>query len=274
MKVYVVSLRRDTERRRYIEGHLKSRGLEYEIVDAIDYQEMTSDDFAASTDEAAVLSNPFFTKGVQACALSHAKIYSLIAASSDKAALLIEDDIVLAPNIKSLLAIIEKEIATEEIISLSYYSHGQNPIKFSLLDPRIITEQSTLFYPTNLDDIAAAMAYVMTPAVATKMLAATLPVRVPADAWGSHYRNGAFTSFRCLYPKPVEPAIFPSTLDYAATIQSPARQQLTLLVNKVSAIVRRKRIPFLLQYLDKRNKKRMDNKSAIRFVTTSPFNTF
>ena len=98
MKVYVVSLRRDMRRRLYIEGHLKSLELEYEMVDAVDHQEFMSGDFAQLTSSEAITANPFLTKGVLACALSHAKVCALIAASNDKAALLIEDDTVLAPN--------------------------------------------------------------------------------------------------------------------------------------------------------------------------------
>ena len=139
-------------RRLYIEGHLKSLELEYKIIDAVDYQEFAPGDFAQLISSEAITVNPFLTKGVLACALSHAKVYALIAASNDKAALLIEDDTVLAPNIKELLDSIELEIKNDEIICLSYYTHiSHDSIRLSLQNPRKITGNSTLFYPTNID---------------------------------------------------------------------------------------------------------------------------
>ncbi|WP_201986786.1 glycosyltransferase family 25 protein [Hymenobacter rubidus] len=272
MKVYVISLRRAPERRHYIEQHLSALGLVYEIVDAIDYQELTPADFARLIDPQAAAANPYLTKGVQACALSHAKVCDLIAASPDRMALVLEDDAALPANIKSILALIEQEIADEEVISLSYYTHFHDGIELSLQGAKKLANGNSLFYPVNLTDVGSAMAYVMPRAVAARLPRTAVPVRVAADYWGDHYRNGAFQSFRCLHPVPVHTASFRSTLDYAATQKSWPRQALTKLAGYGAALVRKTRFPFLFSYLETRDRQRLDKKHILRFVESAPFN--
>lgn len=272
MKVYVISLRRATERRKYIEEHLKARALDYVIVDAIDYQEMTPTDFAQLTDAQAVSANPYLTKGVQACALSHAKVCSLIAAAPDQVALVLEDDVRLPRTIDATLALLEQQIGEEEIISLSYYTHFHDGIELSSRQVAKLADGSSLFYPVNLSDVGSAMAYLITRTVAAKMPAAVVPVRVAADYWGDHYRAGVFTSFRCLYPSVAQPATFRSTLDYSATAKSATKRLLATSLNRAAATVRLVKFPFLFQYLEKRDQERLNKKSLLRFVDAKPFN--
>ena len=271
MKVYVISLRRATERRRYIETHLTALGLDYEIVDATDYQQLTPADFATLVDQQAAAANPYLTKGVQACALSHAKVCERVAAGPDRVALVLEDDAALPATIKATLALLEKEIKDDEIISLSYYTHFHDGIELSRQGATKLADGSSLFYPVNLLDVGSAMAYLLPRAVATRLPAVAVPVRVAADYWGDHYRNGAFRSFRCLHPIPAQPATFRSTLDYTATRQSLWQQTLTRLAGAAAILVRKTRFPVLFQYLEKRDQQRLDKKYLLRFVDAAPF---
>lgn len=272
MKVYVINLRRATERRKYIENHLTTLGLDYEIVDAIDYQQLNPTDFATLVDQQAAATNPYLTKGVQACALSHAKVQRLVAAADDRLALVLEDDAALPTTIKATLALLEQEATDEEVISLSYYTHYHDGIELSLQSATKLTNGDSLFYPVNLSDVGSAMAYVLPRAVAARLPAVTMPVRVAADYWGDHYQQGAFRSFRCLHPIPVQPAEFRSTLDYAATQKSFWRQALTGFASHAATLVRKTRFPFLFSYLQHRDQQRLDKKYILRFVDTAPFN--
>ncbi len=272
MKVYVISLRRATERRAYMQKQLTLLGLEYEIVDAVDYQEMTPAEYAEFVDPAAVAANPYLTNGVLACALSHAKVSRLIAASNAKMGLVLEDDARLPDNIKKLLALIEQNIASEEVISMHYYSHFGTPVEISRQRAQKLDEESSLFYPANLRNLGSAMAYVITPAAAAKLSAAIIPVRVAADYWGEHYRQGAFTSFRCLYPIKTHDAEFRSTLNYNSIKTSTTRQVAKDVIGGVAAFVRRTKFPILFNYLKKRDKARLETRNNMRFVDAKPFN--
>ncbi|MBF9236027.1 glycosyltransferase family 25 protein [Hymenobacter sp. BT683] len=273
MKVYVISLRRATERRAYMQKQLTLLGLEYEIIDAVDYQEMTPADYAECVDQEAVSANPYLTKGVLACALSHAKVSRLMAANNVKMALVLEDDAQLPDSIKESLSLIEQHIGSEEVISLHYYSHFGSPVEISLQNVQKLDNESSLFYPANLHNLGSAMAYVITHAAAAKLSAAIIPVRVAADYWEAHYRKGAFTSFRCLYPIMTDDAEFRSTLNYNSIKTSFTRQMAKNVLGSVASLVRKTKFPFLFQYLEKRNKSRLEARNILRFVDAKPFNS-
>jgi len=263
MKVFVVSLKRAAERREYITAHLDALQMDYEIIDAVDYQQMSPDDFATLTDGKAVSENIYLTKGVLACALSHVKIYTKIVEDDLDKVLVIEDDAILPKDIKSLLAGIEKIIGEDEVITLSYFSHFGNDIYLSKQEVTSVNKNYNLLYPANLQQIGSTMAYVITKKVAQKLPGLILPVSVAADYWGTFYNRGGFTSFRCVYPLPVKPALFPSIIDYpdAKTFKS-----------KLAAWVRRNKIPMLTSYLNKRSQNLIDQKYIFHLVEDVPFN--
>ena len=58
MKILVVSLSRVETRTRYIKAHLDSLEVDYELVDAVDYLNLTPIDFDLLSDQEAVRQNP------------------------------------------------------------------------------------------------------------------------------------------------------------------------------------------------------------------------
>lgn len=265
MKILVVSLSRVETRTRYIKAHLDSLEVDYELVDAVDYLNLTPIDFDLLSDQEAVRQNPYLNKGVIACSLSHVKIFRLIVERNIDKCLVIEDDAALPRNIKKLLAIAEREIQSDEIISFSYFNHHQAKEFTSLSQHRRmrVGEGSELVSPVDLHDIASTMAYMITREVARKMIEVVLPVSVQTDYWGVYYEKQAFSSFRCLYPVPVQAAAIRSSIEYEAT---------NTLVSRLAAWVRRRQIPLLTQYLEWRSNKIQGEKYKFKFVDEPPFN--
>ena len=265
MKIFVVSLSRVETRTRYIKAHLDSLEVDYELVDAIDYLNLTPADFDVLSDQEAVRQNPYLNKGVIACSLSHVKIFRLIVERNIDKCLVIEDDAALPRNIKKLLAIAEREIQDDEIISFSYFNHHQAKDSTSLSQHlRLrVGEDSELVSPVDLHDIASTMAYVITHGVARKMIEVVLPVSVQTDYWGVYYDKQAFSSFRCLYPVPVHAAAIRSSIEYEAA---------NTLTGRLAAWVRRHQVPLLTQYLERRSEKIQDKKYKFTFVDEPPFN--
>lgn len=265
MKIFVVSLSRVEARTRYIKAHLDSLEVDYELVDAIDYLNLTSADFDVLSDQEAVRRNPYLNKGVIACSLSHVKIFRLIIERNIDKCLVIEDDAMLPSNIKRLLVIAEQEIQSDEIISLSYFNHHQakDVTSLSRHQRTRVGEGHELVYPVDLHDIASTMAYVITREVARKMIEVVLPVSVQTDYWGVYYDKQAFSSFRCLYPVPVQAAAIRSSIEYEAA---------NTLASRLAAWVRRHRVPLLRQYLERRAEIIQDAKYQFTFVDEPPFN--
>jgi glycosyl transferase, family 25 len=264
MKVFVISLERALDRRQYMHNQLKKLNIDYEIINAVDYQKLSENDFQTLCHETAISEGSYLNKGLLACSLSHVKVLQRIISDNLDMALIIEDDAELPSNIDSILVELKKEIRKDEVIALSYYSHSGDPTYLSNHNKKVLSNNFQLLLPVNLKDIASTMAYVVTKEVAEEMTKAIMPVSVAPDNWGVYYERGAFDSFRCLYPTPVRVAPFRTTLDYAAAKS---------FKSKISSFVRKYRIPFLLPYLEKRSNAILSKKYTFYLTDDLPFNS-
>lgn len=265
MKIFVVSLARAEARVKYITAHLESLKVDYELIDAVDYQQLTPSDFERLTNTEAIQQNHYLTKGVVACSLSHIKVYKHIVENNVDVCLVIEDDAVLPKDIKKTLDIIECEMGKDEIISLSYFNHHQakESTDLSKHEIRQIGNNLQLVYPVDLYDIASAMAYVITKKVAKKMLEISMPIANAADHWGAHRDKGGFDSFRCVYPPQVKAALLRSAIDYAHG---------KTFVSKVAGWIREYNVPVLSAFLNRRTEKLQTEKYHFSFIDKVPFN--
>ncbi|MBU6122871.1 glycosyltransferase family 25 protein [Hymenobacter siberiensis] len=265
MKIFVVSLSRIEARTKYIKAHLDALKVDYELIDAVDYINLTPADFDVMSDQEAVRQNPFLTKGVIACSLSHVKIYKHIVANNVGVSLVIEDDAALPKNIKKILDIVEREIKDDEIISLSYFNHHQakDTTDMSKYERKPVGEGCELVYPVDLQEIASSMAYVITKKVAERMIDVLMPIWVQTDYWGNYYEKHGFGSFRCLYPVQVLAAPIRSSIEYDSA---------KTLTSRVASLVRKYKVPVLMSYLEKRASKIQGEKYHFQFVDRPPFN--
>ncbi|WKB54325.1 glycosyltransferase family 25 protein [Eleftheria terrae] len=97
LPIFIISLRRSTERRRAMQDRLHAAGLEGEFFDAVDGRVL---DRAASPElaGAAALSN-----GEVACYLSHLGVWQRVAERGLSHALVLEDDVLLEPDLLPVL---------------------------------------------------------------------------------------------------------------------------------------------------------------------------
>ena len=265
MKIFVVSLSRVEARTKYIKAHLDSLKVDYELIDAVDYINISPAEFEVLSDQEAVRQNPYLTKGVIACSLSHVKIYKHIVANNVDVSLVIEDDAALPKNIKKILDIVECEIKDDEIISLSYFNHHQakDTTDMSKHKRKPVGEGCELVYPVDLQDVASSMAYVITKKVAERMIDVLMPIWVQTDYWGAYYDKHGFSSFRCLYPVQVLAAPIRSSIEYDSA---------KTLTSRMASLVRKYKVPVLMSYLEKRASKIQGEKYHFQFVDQLPFN--
>jgi glycosyl transferase family 25 len=262
MKVISMTLRRAPERGEYIERHLKRLKLDYQLVDCIDFKDYTDEEYQKLYNAEAVAQNPYWTKGVIGCTLSHLKIYDAMIAQNIPVALVLEDDAMLPPDIASILDRIEAEIGGDEVIALSFHNHHKKETELSTQGRTKLPKGLELLYPVNLDEIASTMGYVITLEAARKLIRLNRPVSFSCDYWGTYYRKGGFSSFRCLYPVQIKPASFRTTIDYAAS---------KTMKSRFAAWVRKNRIPVLFPMLEKRSNQMLDEKYRFRLVDAPPF---
>lgn len=109
-KIFVINLAKDTERRKYIENHLKEKKLSYEIIEGVYGKDFPKDEINQIAD--LKLSYKKMGKMISVneigCSLSHQKIYKRIVSENLQGAFIIEDDAMFCSNIKSILAVICK----------------------------------------------------------------------------------------------------------------------------------------------------------------------
>lgn len=206
--VFVISLLRAPQRRASIEAHLRSMGLDYEIVDAVDGALMPDLDR-----DRLLAPGVSYAAGVVGCYLSHIRVYEEVVKRSIPVALVLEDDARLNPALVRALR--------EGAIARDY--------DFCLLDCDDVSEDIPVFYdpdtrkwlapgfPIYEPSVGPALlhAYLITAMGARKRLEFAWPIRKPIDiyhhlpyrpdmrvcvqpkgAWVSEHSRQSFTSTR------------------------------------------------------------------------------
>jgi len=256
MKTYAITLRRNAERSRYIREHLVSRGLDYEIVDAVDGSLLTEEEMTAACDMEVVDQwRWLLTNGAIGAALSHYECCRQIVQSRENSGFIVEDDIVLPDNIKSILDEIEGEIGKDEIILMLHSSFQK--CRLSTIGRKDL-KGASLMYPIDVKYVGTAAAYVIGRDAAQGMLDTIKPICKAADSWYQFYNKKAFSSFRLYYPSSLNVTHFKSSIDYLDPKS---------IKGKLSNLINDYKIPLVYWFLKrlrmKRLNYRLDNYSLV-----------
>ena len=182
------------------------------MVDAIDGQCVDENILYSQANMERVKQSPYWlTKGAIACALSHKKALDLFIQSSFDIALVLEDDVVLPSNIKTLLSDISKTIGNNDIVLL-YYTALRGAF-LSKTGSKNITS-GALFYPIELLQFGAATAYIIGKEAAKKMSDTIIPVSAAADSWEYFYKHNCYKNVYLHYPMEIQTKDFKSSIEY------------------------------------------------------------
>jgi glycosyl transferase family 25 len=112
-KIFILNLDRSTQRRKIMLDRLATLGLEAEFLSAVDGRGLTAADLPAGTE-------PGLTPGEKGCYLSHVNSWKTIIQRQLSYAIVLEDDVIISPN---LMSVVEEVIALEmpfDAVRLSY----------------------------------------------------------------------------------------------------------------------------------------------------------
>jgi hypothetical protein len=174
--IFVISLARAPDRREAISEHLRSLGLEFEIVEAVDGAQLSDSDCIS-----LLAKNVTYIRGVIGCYLSHIRLYERIIQDNIDIALILEDDARLNPD----------------IIPAIRNGIGYTSFDYCLLDCDDVSETTPVFYdletrqiltpgfPVYETNVGPALlhAYLMTNEGAKNRVAHAWPIYKPVDIY-------------------------------------------------------------------------------------------
>ena len=201
MYAYVINLARSSDRRAHIVAELQRTGLDYEIVPAVDGRTLDLND-STLIDPSLALRCPF-PVGAAGCALSHFNVYQKILEDGQGAALILEDDVTLPPDLSDLADDVAGHLTGSEVALLNYASYPPGPLKISSESSVAMTSSRQLSLPIDARQLVNAGAYVITRQACARMLESVLPIRATADDWRFFYESGVLDRVRCVMPQPV-----------------------------------------------------------------------
>jgi glycosyl transferase family 25 len=196
-KIVFINLAESTERRVQIEAHLAGLGLKGCAFSAIDGRKLSTDEVAAVYDAKRAESTEWgaLTRGEIGCALSHRAIWRELIDSGDRGWLVIEDDILLAPDVPDWLGKLADLANDGDVIP--FVKTSSTPYFFH----RAKLDSRWLVYPNQ--SFIGATAYYITPLAAQRLLQASTPIWFPIDCWYSSPGFKGVTSVRAVWPEAV-----------------------------------------------------------------------
>ena len=119
MKCIVINLARATGRRQAMIEQLQILDMEFEILTAKDWRELTEQDYA-SVDSATRerQGRTTLTSGMVACAISHRWAFEGLLSGNGDMAAIVEDDVTVSPDFKQLLDTVENSGIDFDVIFL------------------------------------------------------------------------------------------------------------------------------------------------------------
>lgn len=216
MKIYVINLERSPERRRFMEQQLTSMGTPFEIVPAVDGRtlDMSNRAIVDPALPSVVLQRTGGSpEGVAGCALSHARAYGRILETTDKSAVILEDDAALPKDFPELIASVEQAMGDAEI-ALLHYANRQG-CRVTRRGATDIGRSRLLATPVTDCHLTSSAAYIITRQACRSLLEGAVPVRTYPDDWETFREQGMIQRVRCVVPMAVlHSPDFRTTIDY------------------------------------------------------------
>lgn len=178
MKVFLINLDQDRDRRIAAEAQLNRLGVSFERIPAVYGKSLpkAQQDAAVSRFRWWCAMGRPIELGELGCALSHRKIYELMVDQSLPAVCVLEDDVLLAEAFPKQVAFVESQLdlTQPQVVLLSNHTKTSGPD--GTLQP--------------CRDDTCAEGYILTLPAAQNLLRINTPIKTPFDHWGRWVRYG------------------------------------------------------------------------------------
>lgn len=173
MKIFVISMIGADKRQEQITAQLNRLELEFEFFQAVNGRLLTNEERMQHCDEKwqRRYTGRVFSPGENGCALSHINVYRKIVNENIDKALIFEDDAWITPSLKDILASINEQKISFDILLLSECQTGKMVCRFNYSSVRPFH----FGYFTH--------AYCISKEAAQKMINTLYPIAHVADCW-------------------------------------------------------------------------------------------
>ncbi len=192
MKIFIINLEHQTEKRQFIQEQLDRLGLEAEFIAAINGKSMSDDQLKEVVHD---YENCSLTAGEIGCALSHISAYKKIIDQNISQALILEDDAILKEGLPELLSQIKQQIPAHPTTYLL--------TSIGVYDKKPVHRLSSVHTIHRVLRSICAHGYVINLAAAKNLAAKLLPVRFEADRWDFFYKAGVIDLY-CITPMSID----------------------------------------------------------------------
>jgi glycosyl transferase family 25 len=173
IKIFIINLKNEFDRRKHIVNELKKLNLEFEIYFAKKGSELTKKEITLySKKEAFKNENRDLSLDEISCALSHIKIYKKIVESKYRLSLILEDDVVINRNLLNIFKNLNKFPKNWELIN--FYTDARKKI----IGRKIYENYQCVRFNGRANRTCS---YLIKMKTAEKLIKFALPIRFPAD---------------------------------------------------------------------------------------------
>ena len=212
MKIFVINLERDMDRRLSIQSQLNKFEIPFEFEKGVLGSAIPKEELAVIYDKKKTFRNLCreLTKAEIGCAISHINVYKRIVEENIPYALILEDDIIIPKQLSMILKKIEPQIDPRkpDLFLLSRADNVKN--KHEYIHPNIYP-----FYSEN-----GAYSYIVTNFCAKILLKAMFPICDVADCWPKLKKNKVIDIY-AMNP----PLFYPNELIFALSVGQTGRNE-------------------------------------------------
>ncbi|MBC8945999.1 MULTISPECIES: glycosyltransferase family 25 protein [Xenorhabdus] len=197
MKIFVINLEKDIERRKSMQEQLQKVNLSAEFITAVYGKELTNEQLINSCPDFDDLA---LTLGEVGCSMSHIKVYKRMLDSSIPVALVLEDDVLFDESLITILSCLDNHPLLLSSKPYVFLLNNTNEYFESFKKPLIEN-----YNIVNVIDAACAFGYVLNLSAAKKLYHYLQPVRFVADEWKFFKEQGVIT-LKGIIPPVIHPS--------------------------------------------------------------------
>ncbi|PHM44705.1 glycosyltransferase family 25 protein [Xenorhabdus miraniensis] len=194
MKIFVINLEKDIDRKLSIQNQLEKVSLDAEFITGVYGRGLSDEQIKKICPD---FNKIYLTLGEVGCSMSHLNVYKKIIDNNIPISLVLEDDVIFDNNLTAVLSSLEKDPQALSSNPFVFLLNKTNEYFDSFKKP--LTDEHTI---VNVIDSAGAFGYILNLAAAKNLYQYLQPVRFVADEW-KIFREHNVIKLKGIIPPPI-----------------------------------------------------------------------